>query len=249
MSARPPSAKQQSGSAPPDSRDSPRRCISPYARSPRPAEPPYRPFRDPASAPAALAALLAGRWDRAAALAQEADSLGWSGGTNARSVVFVYALVALSSADGAEPGPVTTELWSATVAAGAALRAGMTTTHELPNGEQVPQRHRPSPEALNQGYRTALTQALAHRPLSAEEAEAWLTWCMETAAARCEGIVGRQHRGAYPRAASAVAACHETACARGQPRVGEQLVERMRSQYPRHSAFQRALREALGGVA
>ena len=125
----------------------------------------------------------------------------------------------------------------------------MTTTHELPNGKQVPQRERPSPEALDQGYRTALTQALAHRPLSAEEAEAWLTWCMETAAARCEGIVGRQHRGAYPRAASAVAACHETACARGQPRVGEQLVERMRSQYPRHSAFQRALREALGGVA
>ncbi|MBK1734900.1 hypothetical protein CKO15_06280 [Halorhodospira abdelmalekii] len=194
---------------------------------------------------AALAALLAGQWDRARTLAEEADSLGWSRGTNAQSVVFISALMALSSADGAEPGPMTTELWSATVAAGAWQRADVTTTYALPNGERVPQRDQFGTETLAQGYRVALAQSLAQRPLSAKETETWLAWCMEAAAARCDGIVGNQHRRAYPRAAGVVAACYETACARSQPRAGEQFLQRIRSLYPRHSAFQRALREAI----
>ncbi|MCG5531698.1 hypothetical protein LRD18_12710 [Halorhodospira halochloris] len=192
---------------------------------------------------AALAALLAGRWDLAKTLAQEPGVLGWSSGTNAKHAVFVYMLVALSTNADAEPGPVTTLLWSDMLTAGVLSVHSVIRSHELPDGDKVYLGERHTSEVLASGYREALEQALTHHPLDEQESETWMSWCMDSAAERCEDIVGNKRRRAYPRAARAIIGCYEVACARGQPEAGRQFVFRMSSTYPRHSAFQRALQE------
>lgn len=198
-----------------------------------------------ASAPAALGYLLAGRWDAARELAEQAEPLGWSGGNNARSVVFLYALVALSARAGAEPGPTVAALWKTVLASRGLRRGGLARGHVLPNGELVPLWAGDDGEALAQRYRNAVEEMLTRRPLSAAEAQEWMTWCMETAKSRCDGIVVNKHRGAYERAARAIVACYETARARGEAHRGQGFVQEFKAKYPRHSAFQRALREAM----
>lgn len=72
-----------------------------------------------------------------------------------------------------------------------------------------------------------------------------MEWCLQIAEAWCKLIVGNKHRSAYPRAASVIAACFETAVARGERVAGDRLVQQVQQRYSRHSAFRRALREAM----
>ena len=57
--------------------------------------------------------------------------------------------------------------------------------------------------------------------------------------------VSGQHRGRYAEVAALLGACVEMLRARGQPQAAEQLVQRVRDRFPRHSAFQIALDTAM----
>jgi len=181
----------------------------------------------PWGAIAVLAWCLTGEVQRAKALLpSRPDSLGWSLGDSPSWSLFACLPTLLAARPVAEVGPASHAMWRQLVAA-----------HPGDRGSVMADR-------LNQAMRMAVQQS----PLPPEEAKAWLLWCCETATERCHAIVAGQHRKAYPRAAACVALCRETAIAMGRPAEGERLVLQVRQHYPRHTAFQRALDEALSGL-
>ncbi len=67
-------------------------------------------------------------------------------------------------------------------------------------------------------------------------------WCLKIAEERISGIVSNQHRGAYDRAALLVAACTESLRLTSQE-DSSLFYNRIKNQFPRHSAFQGELRQ------
>lgn len=178
----------------------------------------------PWGAIAVLAWCLIGEVQQAqAALPSRPDSLGWSLGDSPSQALFSCLPTLLTALPVQEVGSASHAMWQQLVAS----RPG--------DDDDV------MADRLNQAMRLGVQQS----PLSPEEGKTWLHWCCETAAERCHSIVSGQHRKAYPRAAACVALCQETAVAMKWPALGENLVRQVRQRYPRHSAFQRALDEAL----
>jgi hypothetical protein len=62
---------------------------------------------------------------------------------------------------------------------------------------------------------------------------------------RARAIVRAKHRRSYGKAALLLAACAEVLQGRGQPARAQELVRRLREEFPRHSAFQEELDAAL----
>lgn len=176
---------------------------------------------------AVLVWCLAGEIQQArAVLPSRPDSLGWSLGDSPSWALFACLPTLLTARPVQEIGPASHAMWRQL----AAVRPG-------DNDAAMADR-------LNEAMRSAVLQA----PLSPEEGKTWLLWCCDTATERCHSIVSGQHRKAYPRAATCVALCRETAVVMGRPATGESLVRQMRQRYPRHTAFQRALDEVLSGA-
>lgn len=174
---------------------------------------------------AVLALCLTGELQRARELLpSRADSLGWSLGNSPSWALFACLPTLLAARPVQAIGPASQDMWRQLVAG----RPGVSSTMA---------------DRLNQAILLAVQQS----PLSPEEGKAWLLWCGETATERCHSIVSGQHRKAYPRAATCVALCRETAEAMGRTAIGDSLLRQVRQRYPRHTAFQRALDEALGG--
>src|SRR5690554_74040 len=152
------------------------------------------------------------------------DSLGWSLGDSPSWALFACLPTLLAERPVAEIGPAAQAMWRQLIVTSPGESGAIA-------------------EPLNQ----AMLMACRQTPLQPDEKQAWLHWCAETATERCHSIVSGQHRKAYARAATCVALCRETAQAMGQAASGDDLVQRIRQRYPRHTAFQRALDQALSG--
>ncbi|MDF1684839.1 MAG: hypothetical protein P1U36_09340 [Legionellaceae bacterium] len=70
-----------------------------------------------------------------------------------------------------------------------------------------------------------------------------MNWCLQTAEERVCGIVSKQRRGAYDRAALLTIACTEV-LQRIEPVEAARFHSKIKSRFPRHSAFQAELRQA-----
>jgi hypothetical protein len=88
----------------------------------------------------------------------------------------------------------------------------------------------------------AYAERLSQVPESSDRAESALSWCLSVVQRRVNAIVSAQHRGAYDRAAVLTVACAETIELREDQAMANALVEEIRTRFPRHSAFQRELR-------
>ena len=84
------------------------------------------------------------------------------------------------------------------------------------------------------------TKLLIQTPLMPQEI---LNWCLQTAEERICGIVSKQHRGAYDRAALLTIACTEL-LQRIEPVEAARFHSKIKNRFPRHSAFQTELRQA-----
>ncbi len=173
---------------------------------------------------AALAWCLSGEVREAQALLpSRPDWLGWSLGDSPSAALFACLPTLLTARPVQEIGPASHAMWQQLIA--------------TRPGDDDP--------AIADRLNQAMWQAVQLSPLSFDEGKALLLWGCNTAAERCHAIVSGLHRKAYPRAATCVALCRETAIATGQPAMGENLVRAVRKRYPRHTAFQRALDEVL----
>ncbi|MBV8462429.1 MAG: hypothetical protein JO368_03990 [Acidimicrobiales bacterium] len=80
------------------------------------------------------------------------------------------------------------------------------------------------------------------------QAESLLSWCVEVSERRVCAIVEKLRRRSYDRAAVLTAACAEVLRLRRQPESSAGLLERMRTRFPRHRAFQDELKSAAAKV-
>ena len=190
---------------------------------------------------AVLAWLLIGEWQPARDLAERDAVVGWSFGDNARRALFCCVPMALAGGPVGEAGAATQVMWRQLAQDGMGpLGVLADWPAEAEDGESAGQGAEASVSAR---LGDALVLASQCHPLPPSDAMTWLQWCFNTARARCHAIVSPRHRKAYGRAACAVMASVETATAMGHANAGRQFLREIRSRYPRHTAFQRALDE------
>ncbi|WP_163560987.1 hypothetical protein [Halomonas sp. NO4] len=187
---------------------------------------------------AVLAWWLVGEGQQARDLVAAEDAVvGWSGGRSPRWALFACLPTVLAGRPASAIGPATQLAWQQLAQSGSWYLA----ERYLTDVSRDPAEEGVVADRLNEALLTVTSQA----PLSSQEARDWLQWCCDTAVERCHAIVSNRHRKAYDRAAACVAVCVETATAVGRAPMAAALVNQLRQQYPRHTAFQRALKERL----
>lgn len=87
-------------------------------------------------------------------------------------------------------------------------------------------------------------ELFARESLEGEEAEKLLHWCVNVAKRRVSSIVENQHRNSYDKAAVLAAACAEVLRLRRHSEQADDLINGLRSQFPRHRAFLQELNTA-----
>lgn len=182
--------------------------------------------------------LLGGEIDEAIALAERAPAVGWSGGDHPAPVVIPYLLCAAT--DGVEPAPGTAlaDLWRGIDASEPAFTMWDLDTDEDAfddEGEEEwpDDRLKPRPVRLTPFLRTQLQK----QPSDPERRERFLKVAWNIAKRRVKAILEKKHRRAYERAATLVAAVAEARIVAGDPQTGHLLLEDIRGQYSRYSAF------------
>jgi len=189
---------------------------------------------------AALAYVLAGDWQRAWSMAEDANALGWSSPDNPQGLMVACVVAGVLGEDVAAAGSVGNQLWRQALPL------------EPPSLPLPPWR---GGTAAGDGAdrewgpeRLADLVAASFRELALANGEvvAWVQGCRRMAAERARAIVSRKHRGAYDRAALALAACRRAAEQAGDAERAAACLESLRREFPRHVAFQRALQDALG---
>jgi hypothetical protein len=177
----------------------------------------------------AHARLLSGDWDAARALAAEAGVLGWSTWDNPQGVVVPACLLLLSGRVNAPPANVA-RLWD---------RAVENSMFLSEFGKQNEDQKR---------LRSIYQDEMSRTRLKKAQAGALLSWCVEVGERRACAIVEKLRRKSYDQAAVVTAACAEVLRLRDQPEAAAGLLERMRTRFPRHRAFQDELKSAAAKV-
>ena len=177
----------------------------------------------------AHALLFAGDWEAARDLAAGAEVLGWSSPDNPQGVVVPAALVLLSGRATALPANLA-RLWD-----WALERSTFLSDFEARLEDQ-------------QRLKSAYQEVLSGTRLTKARAGSLLSWCVAIGERRANAIVEKLRRKSYDRAAVLVAACAEVLHLHGQPGPADELLERLRSRFPRHRAFQDELKRAVGRV-
>ena len=177
----------------------------------------------------AHARMLAGDWKAAQALAADAEVLGWSSSDNPQGVVVPACLVLLSGQAAAPPANLA-RLWDWALE-GSTYLSG---SDERP-GDQ---------KRLKSVYQEVMSRVR----LKEAQAESLLSWCVEVGERRACAIVEKLRRKSYDKAAVYTAACAEVLRLRRQPELADGLLERMRTRFPRHRAFQDELKMAAAKV-
>jgi hypothetical protein len=173
----------------------------------------------------AHARMLSGDWEAAWALAADAEVLGWSSSDNPQGVVVPACLVLLSGRATAPPANLA-RLWDGALECSTFLSA-----HEERPTDQ---------ERLKSIYQEVMSRVR----LKEAQAASLLSWCIEVGERRACVIVEKLRRRSYDKAAVLTAACAEVLRLRRQPESAAGLLERMRTGFPRHRAFQDELKLA-----
>jgi tetratricopeptide (TPR) repeat protein len=163
--------------------------------------------------------------------------LGWSSASSDQALVLAYLLVLLSGQprESLPPNLESLWLWSLRVTSTGEWVYGLTAENELL--QRVDQVYA---DQLSWGRESGLLY------LGAGEQKIYLAWCLDVARKRVEAIVSNQFRKSYDKAANLTVACAETLRLRGEDVAANAWVSDIRELFPRHSAFQRELRAALG---
>ncbi len=174
----------------------------------------------------AHACLLAGDPGAAQALAAREKELGWSSGENTQGLLAPFFLAAFSGRSLTALPPNLAALYQA----GLQTSAGYMVAGDQSTLQRLQRLYAAWP---------------AETPVSREQQETLLAWCLEVARQRVESIVSNQHRGSYNKAAQLTVAVTEALRARGDASRGNAFLEAIRTRFPRHSAFQAELRSAV----
>ena len=177
----------------------------------------------------AHARMLSGDWEAARALAADAEVLGWSSSDNPQGVVVPACLVLLSGQATAPPANLA-RLWDWALEGSTFLSA----YDERPEDQK----------RLKSVYQEVMSRVR----LKEAQAESLLSWCVEVGERRACAIVEKLRRKSYDKAAVITAACAEVLRLRRQPESAAGLLERMRTRFPRHRAFQDELKLAAAKV-
>ncbi len=174
--------------------------------------------------------LLSQYWNEAQELASHEEVLGWrSNSSSGQGLVVPFFLAALSKKQSTVLPVNVALLWQQALENSAGYAFG-----HLREESRVLGR-------LEQVYR----DLIAHGSLPPDQQENFLAWCIEIAKRRVSAIVSNQHRGSYDKAALLTAACAEVLQQRSQKQVGDELLNEVREQFPRHRAFQTELKTAV----
>ena len=177
----------------------------------------------------AHARLLSGDWEAARALAADAGVLGWSTWDNPQGVVVPACLVLLSGQVNAPPTNLA-HVWDR------ALENCMSLSDFNERDEDR--------KRLKSVYQDVMSQMR----LKKAQAGSLLSWCVEIGERRACAIVENLRRKSYDQAAVITAACAEVLRLSDQPEAATGLLERMRTRFPRHRAFQDELKSAAAKV-
>lgn len=186
--------------------------------------------------------LLDGETDEAIALAEQAPAVGWSGGEHPGPAVIPYLLCA--AAGGAEPTPGTAlaDLWRGIDADEPPFPMSDLDDQD-DDFDDEPDAAWPDVSLTPRPVRlTAFLRAQIERqPVDPERRARFLkvTWTM--AERRVREILDKKHRRAYERAAILVGAVAEARIMAGDPGSGHALLENIRQQFSRYSAFTREM--------
>ncbi len=190
----------------------------------------------------ALLHLLGGEVDKAISLAERAPAVGWSGGDHPGPVVIPYLLCAATSGAELATGTALADLWRGIDASDPVLPMWDLEIVEDAFDDEGPEERadvlsKPRPVRLTPFLRTQLQQ----RPPDPERSERFLKLAWNIAKRRVKTILEKKHRRAYERAAILVAAVAEAQNIAGDPERGRSLLDEIRGQYSRYSAFIREL--------
>ena len=186
--------------------------------------------------------LLDGESDEAIALAERAPAVGWSGGDHPGPVVIPYLLCAAARGAEAAPGTALADLWRGIDADESPfpmwdLDAQDDDFDDEPEAAWPDASLKPRPVRL-----TPFLRAQIERQLVDSDRQARLLEVARTMAERrVKEILDKKHRRAYERAAMLVGAVSEARIMAGDPGSGHALLENVRRQYSRYSAFTREL--------
>jgi hypothetical protein len=173
--------------------------------------------------------ILCGDWEAARTMTSETDVLGWTGLSNPQGLI-VSAFLMILSGTPMDPPANLTRLWDW------ALENSITLT-TYGNAQKNQTR-------MKSVYQDVMSQVR----LKKGEAEPLMSWCVKIGERRACAIVEDLHRQSYEKAAVLTAACAEVLRLRGQPEPAAALLERMRTRFPRHRAFQNELKLASAKV-
>lgn len=185
---------------------------------------------------AGLLEVLAGELDVAERRLAAAPSVGWSSHDHPGNAVFPVLLVAGAGLHQPPEGTVLAELWSHLDG------SHREWWHSLKDQEEREALAAIGMTSVAPPELSDLVSALLLRRVAGDgQRRAFLETCRSVALGRVRHIVSNKFRKAYDRAASATVACAEGFALAGWPDEGRLLVEGLRQEFPRHSAFKRPL--------
>jgi len=185
---------------------------------------------------AGLLEVLAGELDVAERRLAAAPSVGWSSHDHPGGAVFPVLLVAGAGLHQPPEGTILAELWSHLDGSRREWWDSMKDQEEREALAAIGVASVAPPDLSD------LVSALLLRRMPGDgQKRAFLETCRSVALGRARHIVSHKFRNAYDRAASAAAACAEGFALAGWPDEGRLLVEGLRQEFPRHSAFKRSL--------
>lgn len=183
----------------------------------------------------AILQLLVGEYETPLAPLTKTKALGWSNHQHPGPVVFPFLLLAGSGVEKPKAGSVMADFFS--------------DLDSLEHEELMPDLFgddlRSPEEHIKLSHLFFLT--LKRYPLKPGRRNEFLRIAKNIALKRICAIVSNKHRRAYERAARVLIGCVEALELAGKSKEGESLIQKVKEEFPRHSAFWRELRSLTGG--
>jgi len=167
--------------------------------------------------------LLANDIKNAFALAQTGETLGWSSSSNPQPFFVAYTFVSCNKSPDILP-PFLQRFWDS------ALRS-----------------------SLYEGWSSKIQETVVEKLVNIygqlqnnKDIHEYLTWCINVAEQRVNDIVRNGHRKAYEKAAALTAVCTEVFGLIGETKKAVNLYTKIQRAFPRHSSFQKELKNVFG---
>ncbi|RPI07989.1 MAG: hypothetical protein EHM71_09400 [Zetaproteobacteria bacterium] len=186
--------------------------------------------------------LLDGETDEAVVLAERAPAVGWSGGSHPGPVVIPYLLCAGTGGVTPAPGTALADLWRGIDADELAFPIWALNGEES-DLDDAPEDAWPDMPFTPRPVRLApfLQTQIGRQPIDPEQRARFVAVAWSIAERRVKEILHKKHRRAHERAAMLVGAVAEARIMAGDLGSGHTLLENVRRQFSRYSAFTREL--------